>query len=149
MGRTSLVADLEVVGGAMLPAEARLRPHVAIRRLSGAALESGRVEFAELVHQVHLPCLRVSPAHAKAGVRTGSWTGPPRGNRAPRVEISSTVFGVRARPQRQGCTHHQLDRRRPGTHHQSNRRRVNMAHVRQSRPDSSLVSGQILALSFR
>ena len=64
MGRTSLVADLEVVGGAMLPAEARLRAHVAIRRLSGAALESGRVEFAELVDQVHLPCLRVSPAHS-------------------------------------------------------------------------------------
>ena len=29
-------------------------------------------------------------------MRTGSWTGPPRGERAPRVEISSTVFGVRA-----------------------------------------------------
>ena len=28
-------------------------------------------------------------------VRTGSWTGPPRGKRAPRVAISSTVFGVR------------------------------------------------------
>ena len=28
--------------------------------------------------------------------RTGSWTGPPRGERAPRVGISSTVFGVRA-----------------------------------------------------
>jgi len=28
-------------------------------------------------------------------VRTGSWTGPPRGERAPRVGISSTVFGVR------------------------------------------------------
>ena len=27
-------------------------------------------------------------------VRTGSWTGPPRGKRAPRVEISPTVFGV-------------------------------------------------------
>jgi len=30
------------------------------------------------------------------GVRTGSWTGPPRGKRAPRVGISSPVFGVRA-----------------------------------------------------
>jgi len=30
------------------------------------------------------------------GVRTGSWTGPPRGKRAPRIGISSTVFGVRA-----------------------------------------------------
>jgi len=28
-------------------------------------------------------------------VRTGSWTGPHRGERAPRVGISSTVFGVR------------------------------------------------------
>jgi len=28
-------------------------------------------------------------------VRTGSWTGPPRGERAPRTGISSTVFGVR------------------------------------------------------
>ena len=28
-------------------------------------------------------------------VRTGSWTGPPLGKRAPRVGISSTVFGVR------------------------------------------------------
>jgi len=26
--------------------------------------------------------------------RTGSWTGPPRGKRVPRVEISSTVFGI-------------------------------------------------------
>ena len=32
-----------------------------------------------------------------AGVRTGSWTGPPRGKRAPRVRVSSTVFGVRVR----------------------------------------------------
>ena len=29
-------------------------------------------------------------------VRTGAWTGPPRGERAPRVGISPTVFGVRA-----------------------------------------------------
>jgi len=29
-------------------------------------------------------------------VRPGSWTGPPRGKRAPRVGISSPVFGVRA-----------------------------------------------------
>ena len=29
-------------------------------------------------------------------LRTGSWTGPPRGKRAPRVGISSTVFGVRS-----------------------------------------------------
>ena len=28
-------------------------------------------------------------------MRTGSWTGPPRGERAPRVGTSSTVFGVR------------------------------------------------------
>jgi len=28
-------------------------------------------------------------------VRTGSWTGPPRVRRVPRLEISSTVFGVR------------------------------------------------------
>ena len=28
-------------------------------------------------------------------MRTGSWTGPPRGKRASRVGISSTVFGVR------------------------------------------------------
>jgi len=28
-------------------------------------------------------------------VGTGFETGPPRGNRAPRVELSSTVFGVR------------------------------------------------------
>ena len=27
-------------------------------------------------------------------VRTGSWTGPPEGERAPRVGIGSTVFGV-------------------------------------------------------
>ena len=31
-------------------------------------------------------------------VRTGSWTGPSRGKGAPRVGISSTVFGVRAKP---------------------------------------------------
>jgi len=31
-----------------------------------------------------------------SSVRTGSWTGPPRGKRAPRIEISSIVFGVRA-----------------------------------------------------
>ena len=31
-------------------------------------------------------------------MRTGSWTGPPRGKRAPRVGISSTVFGVRLGP---------------------------------------------------
>jgi len=36
---------------------------------------------------------RVCPAGSP--VRTGSWTGPPRGERAPRVGISSTVFGVR------------------------------------------------------
>ena len=29
-------------------------------------------------------------------VRTRSWTGPPREKKAPRVGISSTVFGVRA-----------------------------------------------------
>ena len=29
-------------------------------------------------------------------VRTGSWTGPPGGGRAPRVGISSTLFEVRA-----------------------------------------------------
>ena len=34
-------------------------------------------------------------------VRTGSWTGPPREKRAPRVGISSTVFGVR--PMRAGA----------------------------------------------
>ena len=28
-------------------------------------------------------------------MRTGSWTGPPRGERAPKVGISPTVFGVR------------------------------------------------------
>ena len=28
-------------------------------------------------------------------VRTGSWTGPPRGKKAPRVGITSTVSGVR------------------------------------------------------
>ena len=33
--------------------------------------------------------------HLAVCVRTGSWTGPPRGERAPRVRISSTVFGVR------------------------------------------------------
>ena len=31
----------------------------------------------------------------ESAVRTGSWTGPPRGKTAPRVGISSTVFGVR------------------------------------------------------
>ena len=31
-------------------------------------------------------------------MRTGSWTGPLREKRAPRVEICSTVFGVRAIP---------------------------------------------------
>ena len=29
-------------------------------------------------------------------IRTGSWMGPPRGGRAPRVGIGSTEFGVRA-----------------------------------------------------
>jgi len=29
-------------------------------------------------------------------VKTGSWTGPPRENRAPKVGMSSTAFGVRA-----------------------------------------------------
>ena len=28
-------------------------------------------------------------------MRTGSWTGPPRGQRSPRVGTSSTVFRVR------------------------------------------------------
>ena len=36
-----------------------------------------------------------------ANARTGSWTGSPREKRAPRVGISSTVFGVRA----QGVRH--------------------------------------------
>jgi len=30
----------------------------------------------------------------EGAVRTGSWTGPPRGKGVPRVGISSTVFGV-------------------------------------------------------
>ena len=30
--------------------------------------------------------------HASSAARTGSWTGPPRGERASRVGISSTVF---------------------------------------------------------
>ena len=34
--------------------------------------------------------------HSAHSVRTGSWTGPPRGKKAPRVGMSSTVFGVRA-----------------------------------------------------
>ena len=33
-------------------------------------------------------------------MRAGSWMGPPRGKRAPRIGISSTVFGVRAYPPR-------------------------------------------------
>ena len=33
-------------------------------------------------------------ANERGCVRTGSWTGPPRGKRAPRVGISSTIFGV-------------------------------------------------------
>ena len=41
-----------------------------------------------------VPCSVCHPA--APFVRTGSWTGPPRGKRAPRIEISSTVFGVRA-----------------------------------------------------
>ena len=39
----------------------------------------------------------------KRGVRTGSWTVPPRGKWAPRVGISSTVFGVRAHGLRRGA----------------------------------------------
>jgi len=35
-------------------------------------------------------------------VRTGSWKGPPRGKKAPRVGISSSVFGVRE--ESGGCT---------------------------------------------
>ena len=31
-------------------------------------------------------------------VRAGSWTGPPRGKRAPMAGISSTVFGVTSQP---------------------------------------------------
>ena len=31
----------------------------------------------------------------RRGVRTGSWTGPPRGEKVPRAGISSTVSGVR------------------------------------------------------
>ena len=34
--------------------------------------------------------------HRQSDVRTGSGMGPPRGKRAPRVGISSTVFGVMA-----------------------------------------------------
>ena len=30
----------------------------------------------------------------RGSVRTGSWTGPPRGGRAPRVEMGSTAFGI-------------------------------------------------------
>ena len=41
--------------------------------------------------------LHARPSHlaCRVYVRTGSWTGPPRGKRAPRIGISSTVFGVR------------------------------------------------------
>ena len=40
-------------------------------------------------------CKRLfDPTLRAVGVRTGSWAGPPRGERAPRVGISSTVFGV-------------------------------------------------------
>jgi len=52
--------------------------------------------------QVDALCFRYEFANFGAGVGTGSWTGPPRGKRTPRVEISSTIFGVRgvtARPQ--------------------------------------------------
>ena len=51
---------------------------------------------AEVVPNVpRLPCLRRRRLF-EVSVRTGSWTGPPRGKGAPRVEISQTVFGVRA-----------------------------------------------------
>ena len=36
------------------------------------------------------------PKASRHRLRAGSWTGPPRGERAPRAGISSTVFGVRA-----------------------------------------------------
>jgi len=41
-------------------------------------------------------CLGPLWGHIRPPVRTGSWAGPPRGKKAPRVGISSTVFGVRA-----------------------------------------------------
>ena len=37
-----------------------------------------------------------SPIQESEGVRTGSWTGPPRGERAPRARMSSLIFGVKA-----------------------------------------------------
>ena len=36
---------------------------------------------------------RVEEVGGERTVRTGSWTGPPRGKRAPRVGMSSAVFG--------------------------------------------------------
>ena len=38
---------------------------------------------------------RADRLDALSPVGTGSWVGPPREERAPRVGISSTVFGVR------------------------------------------------------
>ena len=45
----------------------------------------------------HRPLLPSLPTLAPR-VRTRSWTSPPRGKRAPRVGISSAVFGVRDVP---------------------------------------------------
>jgi len=57
---------------------------------------------AHLGTTAHL-CKVVQPYSQNSGskpvagtVRTGPWTGPPRGVRSTRVGISSTVFGVRA-----------------------------------------------------
>ena len=42
----------------------------------------------------------VEDRNGLTGVMIGSWTGPPREERAPRVGISSTVFGIVTRAAR-------------------------------------------------
>jgi hypothetical protein len=52
-----------------------------------------------------LPAICNKSCHPRReSVRTGSWTSTPRGKSAPRVGVSSTVFGVEAFRPRVRCT---------------------------------------------
>ena len=54
-----------------------------------------RTSRLSIKNSLSRPRARPAPPCFRVYVRTGSWTGPPRGKRASRVGISSTVFGVR------------------------------------------------------
>ena len=94
------------------------RPSPVIVKYYSAFCIAGILDFYKILYYYYLALIKlvsvrgVSPPIARTRrkrsgkgvscdlhpcvVRTGSWTGPPRGKRAPRVGISSTVFGVRA-----------------------------------------------------